>query len=78
MIDSLRMPQSYQPHEFKQFDGRGNIKQHIAHFVETYNNVESKWDLLMKQFVRFVKGVAFNLYTDIDAEFIDSWYQMEN
>ncbi|KAL0295372.1 UNVERIFIED_CONTAM: hypothetical protein Sangu_3199900 [Sesamum angustifolium] len=29
---------SYQPPKFQQFDGKGNPKQHVAHFVETHNN----------------------------------------
>ncbi|KAK4395807.1 hypothetical protein Sango_1735000 [Sesamum angolense] len=33
-IDSLKMPMGYQPPKFQQFDGRGNPKQHVAHFVE--------------------------------------------
>ncbi|KAL0322477.1 UNVERIFIED_CONTAM: hypothetical protein Sangu_1867000 [Sesamum angustifolium] len=34
-IDSLKMPMGYQPPKFQQFDGKGNPKQHVAHFVET-------------------------------------------
>ncbi|TYK18366.1 ty3-gypsy retrotransposon protein [Cucumis melo var. makuwa] len=30
------MPHGYQPPKFQQFDGKGNPKQHITHFVETY------------------------------------------
>ncbi|KAL0302097.1 UNVERIFIED_CONTAM: hypothetical protein Sangu_2501300 [Sesamum angustifolium] len=37
-IDSLKMPMGYQPPKFQQFDGKGNPKQHVAHFVETCNN----------------------------------------
>ena len=36
-IDALRMPRGYQPPKFNQFDGEGNPKQHIAHFIETCN-----------------------------------------
>jgi len=59
--------------KFDQFDGRGNPKQHVAHFNETCNNVDSGGDLLMKQFVRTLKGIAFDSYADLLAEFIDSW-----
>ncbi|KAM0971332.1 hypothetical protein ACFX2I_019130 [Malus domestica] len=34
-IDALKMPRGYQPPKFMQFDGKGNPKQHVAHFVET-------------------------------------------
>ncbi|KAM1182037.1 hypothetical protein ACFX19_000587 [Malus domestica] len=37
-IDALKMPKGYQPPKFMQFDGKGNPKQHIAHFIETCNN----------------------------------------
>ncbi|KAM1624947.1 hypothetical protein COP1_023001 [Malus domestica] len=38
-IDALKMPRGYQPPKFMQFNGKGNPKQHVAHFIETYNNV---------------------------------------
>jgi len=34
-IDLLHMPYGYQLPKFNQFDGKGNPKQHIAHFIET-------------------------------------------
>lgn len=38
-IDCLKMPAAYQPLKFQQFEGKGNLKQHVAHLVGTYNNV---------------------------------------
>ncbi|WMV13758.1 hypothetical protein MTR67_007143 [Solanum verrucosum] len=38
-IDNLKMPKGYQPSKLQQFDGKGNPKQHIAHFIETCNDV---------------------------------------
>ncbi|KAM2292454.1 hypothetical protein EV2_028042 [Malus domestica] len=37
-IDALKMLRGYQPPKFMQFDGKGNPKQHVAHFIETCNN----------------------------------------
>jgi len=71
-IDVLRMPYGYQPPKFNQFDGRGSLKQHIAHFIETCNNASTGGNLLVKQFVRTLKGVAFDWYTDLLPESIDS------
>jgi len=76
-IGALRMPYGYQPLKFNQFDGRGNPKQHIEHFIETCNNVGTGGDLLMKQFVRTLKGITFDWYTNVLPESIDSWEQME-
>ena len=42
----------YQPPKFQQFEGKGNSKQYIAHFVETCNNAGTERNLLVKQFVR--------------------------
>ena len=41
-IDNMRMPNGYQPPKFLQFDGKGNPKQHIAHFVETCENARTR------------------------------------
>ncbi|KAL0381902.1 UNVERIFIED_CONTAM: hypothetical protein Slati_4609800, partial [Sesamum latifolium] len=54
-IDALRMPTSYQHPKLQQFDGKGNPKQHIAHFIETCNNAESEsidsWDKMEREFL---------------------------
>jgi hypothetical protein len=76
-IDLLRMPPNYQPPKFQQFDGKGNPRQHIAHFVETCNNAGTKGDLMVKQFVRSLKGNAFDWYTDLESGLIDTWEQLE-
>ncbi|XP_031115614.1 uncharacterized protein LOC116019514 [Ipomoea triloba] len=76
-IEDLKMPVGYQPPTFQQFDGKGNPRQHIAHFVETCNDAGTYGDLLVKQFVRSLKGTAFNWYTDLESGCIDSWHDME-
>ncbi|KAL0413002.1 UNVERIFIED_CONTAM: hypothetical protein Sradi_1501900 [Sesamum radiatum] len=76
-IDSLKMPIGYQPPKFQQFDGKCNPKQHVAHFVETCNNAGTYGDHLVKQFVRSLKGNAFDWYTDLEAGSIDGWEQLE-
>ena len=76
-IDNMRMPNGYQPPKFLQFDGKGNPKQHVAHFVETCENAGTQGGLFVKQFVRSLKGNAFDWYTDLEPESIDSWEQLE-
>ncbi|KAL0463617.1 UNVERIFIED_CONTAM: hypothetical protein Slati_0249300 [Sesamum latifolium] len=66
-IDNLKIPMGYQPSKFQQFDGKGNPKQHVAHFIETCNNVGIYGDHLVKNFVRSLKGNAFDWYTDLEA-----------
>ncbi|KAL0404237.1 UNVERIFIED_CONTAM: hypothetical protein Sradi_2064500 [Sesamum radiatum] len=62
-----------QPPKFQQFNGQGDPRQHIAHFVETCNNVGTDGDLLVKQFVLSLKGTAFDWYIDLEANSVDSW-----
>ncbi|VVA41167.1 PREDICTED: LOW QUALITY PROTEIN, partial [Prunus dulcis] len=49
-LDNLRMPTGYQPPKFMQFDGKGNPKQHVAHFIEMCNSAGTNDDYLVKQF----------------------------
>ncbi|XP_009762358.1 uncharacterized protein [Nicotiana sylvestris] len=76
-IDCLTMPTNYQPPKLHQFDGKGNPRQHIAHFVETCSNVGTHGDLLVKQFIRSLKGNIFDWYIYLEPESIDSWEQLE-
>ena len=68
----MRMPNGYQPPKFMQFDGKGNPKQHIAHFVETCENAETQGNFLTKQFVHSLKESAFDWYTYLEPKSIDS------
>ncbi|KAK2995706.1 hypothetical protein RJ640_000404 [Escallonia rubra] len=76
-IDNMTMPVGYQPPKFQQFDRKGNPRQHVAHFIETCNDAGTERDLLVKQFIRSLKGNAFDLYTDLEPESIDCWEEME-
>ncbi|KAM2721013.1 hypothetical protein EV2_042137 [Malus domestica] len=71
-IDSLQVPTGYPPPKFMQFDGKGNPKQHIAHFVETCNNTRMERDYLVKQFVHSLKGNGFDWYTNLEPESINN------
>ncbi|KAH0658817.1 hypothetical protein KY289_027565 [Solanum tuberosum] len=65
-IDNLKMPEGYQPSKLQQFDGKGNPKQHIAHFIKTCNDAVMYGDYLVKEFVRSLKENAFDWYTDLE------------
>ena len=62
----------YQPPNFQSFDGKGNPKQHVIHFIETYNNIGTRGDLLVKQFVRSLRKNDFDWYIDLAPECINS------
>ncbi|KAL0303312.1 UNVERIFIED_CONTAM: hypothetical protein Sradi_6199300 [Sesamum radiatum] len=71
-IEQLRVPENYQPQKFQQFNGHGDPRQHIVHFVETCNNVGTDGNLLVKQFVLSLNDAAFDWYIDLEANSIDS------
>ncbi|KAA0055890.1 ty3-gypsy retrotransposon protein [Cucumis melo var. makuwa] len=76
-IDNMRIPHGYQPPKFQQFNRKDNPKQHVAHFIETCEPAGTRGDLLVKQFVRTLKGNAFDWYIDLEPESINSWEQLE-
>ncbi|GAA0148438.1 hypothetical protein LIER_36720 [Lithospermum erythrorhizon] len=76
-IDQLKMRHGYQPPKFQQFDGVGNSKKHIAHFVETCNNAGTNGDHMVKKFVRSLKHNAFEWYTKLEPTSINKWTQLE-
>jgi len=49
-------------------DEKGNSKQHVAHFIKTFNDAGTNDDLMVKQFVKKLKGIAFDWYTDLELE----------
>uniref|UniRef100_A0A2N9E9D5 Retrotransposon gag domain-containing protein n=1 Tax=Fagus sylvatica TaxID=28930 RepID=A0A2N9E9D5_FAGSY len=59
-IDLMRMSTNYQPPKFQLFDGKGNPRQHVAHFIETCNNAGTYGDHMVKQFVCSIKGNGFD------------------
>ena len=65
-INNMRMPSGYQPPKFLQLNGKGNPKQHIAHFIETYENAGTQGSLLVKPSIRSLKGNAFDWYTNLE------------
>jgi len=71
------MAHGYQPLKFQQFGEKGNLKQHVAHFIETCNNASMDDNLTVKQLGRTLKGIAFDWYSNLELESIDSWGEME-
>jgi len=49
-VDALCIPPGYQPPKFHQFDGKGNPKQHVAHFIETCNSAGTGDDLMVRPY----------------------------
>ncbi|KAA0033675.1 ty3-gypsy retrotransposon protein [Cucumis melo var. makuwa] len=76
-IDNLKMSNEYQPPKFQQFDGKGNSKQHVAHFIKTCETAGTRGGLFVKQFIQNLKRNTFDWYIDLEPKSIDSWEQLE-
>ena len=76
-IDNLKMYKGYQPPKLQQFDGKGNSKQHIVHFIKTCNADGLYGDNIVKEFVRSLRENAFDWYTDLEPNSIDSRERLE-
>lgn len=61
----------------KQYDGKGNPKQYVTHFIKIRNNVGTYDDLLVKKFMQSLIGNAFDEYTDLESRTNCSWGQLE-
>ncbi|KAK4728951.1 hypothetical protein R3W88_021939 [Solanum pinnatisectum] len=68
-IEGLLMPIGYQPPKLQQFDGRGNPRQHIAHFVETYSKNVFDWytDLEPK---------SIDCWEQLENQFLNRFYSI--
>ncbi|KAB2632370.1 hypothetical protein D8674_028617 [Pyrus ussuriensis x Pyrus communis] len=69
-IDALGMPMGYQPLKFMQFDGNGNSKQHITHFIETCNNAETEGDYLYID----LEPESINIGDQLEREILNHFY----
>ena len=76
-IDALHTSYNYQPLKFNQFDGKGNPKENMTHFIKTCNNASMNEERLVEQFIQTLKGIAFDWYADLQPESIDGQKQIE-
>ncbi|KAA0042067.1 retrotransposon gag protein [Cucumis melo var. makuwa] len=56
---------------------KGQPKAAYPQFIETCENAGSRGDQLVRKFVRSLKGNAFEWYTNLEPEVIDSWEKLE-
>ncbi|RVX05212.1 Retrovirus-related Pol polyprotein from transposon RE1 [Vitis vinifera] len=50
----------------------------MLHLLSMMHHIRIDGDLLVKQFIRYLRGNAFDWYIDLAPECIDSWDQMEH
>ncbi|KAM0976329.1 hypothetical protein ACFX2C_019261 [Malus domestica] len=62
------MLRGYQPPKFMQFDGKGNPKQHVAHFIKTCNNAGIEGDYLN------LEPESVNSWDPLEREFLNRFY----
>ncbi|XP_039130899.1 uncharacterized protein LOC120267304 [Dioscorea cayenensis subsp. rotundata] len=75
--DQVAYPKGYNVPKFKQFNGLGNPDQHLAHFITACGDISNNPSLLLRQFAASLTGVAFEWYTNLQLESIQTWQQMK-
>ena len=60
MIDNMKISEGYQPPKLQQFDGKGNPKQYITHFIETCNLLGHMVIILLKSSLDFSEKSPLN------------------
>ena len=64
-IDIFKTCIGYRPPKFQKFERKENPKKYVAYFVETFNNVGTDEDHIVKKFVCSLKGNAYDWYTNM-------------
>ena len=74
----VQYPMSFIPPRFKQFDGIGNPRQHLAQYRAICCNVGGSDALLLRLFVSSLTGVAFEWYADLPNDSVKTFAELED
>ncbi|XP_020685009.1 uncharacterized protein LOC110101440 [Dendrobium catenatum] len=76
-FDSVPYPKGFVPPSFKNFDGTGNPKQHLAHFRASCCNAGGSDALLFRQFVSSLSWIAFDWYAELPNGSVHTFNDLE-
>ncbi|KAI0524718.1 hypothetical protein KFK09_004102 [Dendrobium nobile] len=75
--DLVPYPKGFIPPSFKNFDGTGNPKQHLAHFRASFCNAGGSDALLFRQFVSSLSGISFDWYAELSNRSVHTFNDFE-
>ncbi|XP_020592712.1 uncharacterized protein LOC110033161 [Phalaenopsis equestris] len=77
-FDDVQYLKGFVPPLFKNFDGTGNPRQHVAHFRASCYNARGNDALLFRQFVNNLSGVTFDWYTKLPNGSVTTFTELED
>jgi hypothetical protein len=76
--DLVAFPAGWHPPKFRQFDGMGDAREHLAYFEATCGDTAHSPSLLLRQFSGSLTGAAFHWYSRLPVGSIPDWKSMKN
>ena len=76
--DLIAFPAGWHPPKFRQFDGTGDAREHLAYFEATCGDTARNPSLLLRQFSGSLTGPAFHWYSRLPVGSIPDWKSMKN
>ena len=75
--DMMAYPAGWHPPKFRQFDGTGDAREHLAYFEASCGDTTNSPSLLLRQFSGSLTGPAFHWYSRLPVGSIGSWAAMK-
>lgn len=75
--DLVSFPAGWHPPKFRQFDGTGDAREHLAYFEVACGDTANNPSLLLRQFSGSLTGPAFHWYSRLPVGAIGSWASMK-
>lgn len=76
--DLVPFPVGWHPPKFRQFDGTGDAREHLAYFEATCGDTACNPSLLLRQFSGSLTGAAFHWYSRLPVGSISDWKSMKD
>jgi hypothetical protein len=75
--DLVSFPAGWHPPKFRQFDGTGDAREHLAYFEAACGDTTNSSSLLLRQFSGSLTGPALHWYSRLPVGSISSWAGMK-
>lgn len=75
--DLVPFPSGWHPPKFRQFDGTGDAREHLAYFEAACGDTANNPSLLLRQFSGSLTGPAFHWYSRLPIGSISNWAGMK-
>ncbi|KAG8367735.1 hypothetical protein BUALT_Bualt16G0103800 [Buddleja alternifolia] len=72
-VDKVPFPPGFTQPEFRRFDGKGNPREHVAHFIARLAQLGENKLLWLQLFVQSLEGPAFVWYSNLPEGSISDW-----